>query len=86
MLSPALACGTPNPCLNERILASAFECGPVTSGLTFERKEMTSINSDFKKGDVVYAAGSIYQTMKVSCPDCLVTLKWTIIFADEAVD
>lgn len=28
---------------NERILASPFECGPVTSGLTFERKNMREI-------------------------------------------
>ena len=40
----------------------------------------------YEIGDKVYKAGTDYTDARVSCPDCLGTLKWTVVFADgEAV-
>lgn len=40
------------------------------------------IKGKFNKGDIVYSAESSYVNKIISCPDCLGTLKWIIVFAD----
>ncbi len=40
------------------------------------------IQARFSKGDVVYSAYTEYSANWVSCPDCLGTLKWAVVFAD----
>lgn len=41
----------------------------------------------YKAGDKVFAARRAYKDERIQCPDCLGTLKWTVVFADgEAVE
>lgn len=41
------------------------------------------IKARFGKGDMVFAADSEYSENWLSCPDCLGTLKWLVVFADD---
>lgn len=45
---------------------------------------MKEIKTRFKKGDVVFLADSVYEEKWVSCPDCLGTLTWLVVFADDS--
>jgi hypothetical protein len=48
---------------------------------------MEEIKARFGKGDTVFAADTSYAENWIGCPDCLGTLKWTVVFADgEAVE
>jgi|SRR5665213_128632 len=41
-----------------------------------------AIQSRFSRGDTVYAADTEYSESLLTCPDCLGTLKWIVVFAD----
>jgi len=41
----------------------------------------------YAKGDKIYVGECEYSSDFISCPDCLGTLKWTVVFADgEALE
>lgn len=43
---------------------------------------MSEIKGRFSKGDTIFTGDSTYSSEFVSCPDCLGTLTWTVVFAD----
>lgn len=43
---------------------------------------MTMPAPKYEIGDKVFSAGRAYSTKRISCPDCLGTKLWTVVFAD----